>query len=92
MQMEATPEIYGRSRARQDGTFKWCCFLHSVTEDVCHEKIKFHFQTWSPEGFIDLSGHAQGCDLRAFTGHIPVSSRTTENLGPNRALCTTLCF
>lgn len=31
--------------------------LFGVTEDVCREKIKFHFQTFSPEGFIYLSGH-----------------------------------
>lgn len=72
MQMEATAEIYGCSRVSRDGTFKWCHFLHSVTEE-------FHFQTSSPEGFIDLSGHALRCDLEAFVRHVPVSSTTTEN-------------
>lgn len=34
--------------------------LFGVTEDVCCEKIKFHFQTFCPEGFIYLSGHVGG--------------------------------
>lgn len=72
MQTEATAEIYGRSRVSRDGAFKWCHFLHSGTEE-------FHFQTFSPEGFIDLSGHALRCELGAFVRHVPISSTTTEN-------------
>lgn len=87
MQMEATAEIYGCSRVSRDGNFQMVSFfLHSVTEE-------FHFQTWSPEGFVDLSGHALRCHLEAFIRHVPVSSTTTEShQRPNGSICPRLCI